>query len=86
MSTNTPILDPKEAPQGYIAVLKSDLRSKEANLCRQCDWRKTCQDPATDLTLHNHRCVDYTTIRRIDGSEIMRHDGCSVVFKKIGNE
>lgn len=77
------ILDVNEAPNGYIAVLKSDTRyvNRNQNICRSCDWRPQCNDPASDLTVNYHRCMSYTVITT-DGREIKRNDGCSVVFKK----
>lgn len=75
--------DPTEAPAGYHAVLKSSVNtSKLGNICRACDWRKTCQNQETNFTLHNHRCMDYGVISAKDGVLTQRHDGCSVVFKR----
>lgn len=71
---NSVVLDPKEAPNGYFAVLKSDVKTaKLGNICRACDWRPNCDGLV--------RCMSYTVIRP-DGTELKRNDGCSVVFKK----
>ncbi len=78
------LLNPTEAPLGYYAVLKSDVATQAlGNICRACDWRKTCQNEDTDLTLHNHRCMSYAVISAKDGREIQRNDGCGVVFKRL---
>ncbi len=70
------VLDPNEAPDGFIAVLKSDVATESlGNICRACDWRSQCDGVA-------HRCMSYTVISRIDGRELKRQDGCSVVFKR----
>lgn len=77
-------LDPAEAPVGYYAVLESKVASaKLGNICRACDCRATCQDPATDFTVHNHRCMGHTVIGATHGQELKRMDGCSVVFKRL---
>jgi len=73
----------QEAPIGFFAVPKSTLRQDQGNLCRQCDWRASCQDPATDLLAYGHRCFDYAVIAFKDGKRYQRQDGCSVVFKRI---
>jgi hypothetical protein len=79
-----PTLNPLEAPEGYVAVLKSIAKPDDgSNICRACDWRPTCQQPDTDFTNHNHRCMDYTVIHRLTGQRIRRDDGCSVVFKRV---
>jgi hypothetical protein len=76
-------LDPTEAPSGYFAVLKSAVATaKLGNICRACDWRKTCQDPATDFTVNNHRCMGYGVISAKDGRVIARKDESCVVFKR----
>lgn len=65
------ILDPNEAPPGYIAVLKADVSTDDnANICRQCDWRPHCDGLV--------RCMPYEL-----QNGLKRFDGCSVVFKKI---
>lgn len=70
------VLDPNEAPEGFIAVLKSDLSTDSlGNICRACDWRSACNGL-------QHRCMSYTVISRTDGRELKRLDGCSVVFKR----
>lgn len=62
-------LNPNEAPAGYVASLKPAYRHEAGNICRQCDWRKTCQDPATDFNAPGHRCMSYS-----------RQDGVGVIF------
>lgn len=70
------VLDPNEAPEGFIAVLKSDVATDSlGNICRACDWRSACNGL-------EHRCMPYSVISRIDGRELKRQDGCSVVFKR----
>lgn len=65
--------DPKEAPAGYFAVLKSEAKPKDgSNICRACDWRPECQRPETDFTLANHRCMPWA-----------RNDESSVLFKRV---
>ncbi len=77
-----PILNPAEAPAGYRAELKpaSDHRG---NICRQCDWRPTCQRPNTDFLAYGHRCMSYAVVAVRDGLTYQRQDGCSVIFKKL---
>jgi hypothetical protein len=73
---NTAVLDPNEAPEGFIAVLKSDVATNSlGNICRACDWRSACNGL-------EHRCMQYTVISCIDERELKRLDGCSVVFKR----
>jgi len=74
--------DPCEAPAGYYAVPKVGLPKELGNLCRQCDWRSTCQDPATDLLAPGHRCMSDAVVATRDGKTYQRRDGCSVVFKR----
>ncbi|WP_028603943.1 hypothetical protein [Ottowia thiooxydans] len=70
------VLDPNEAPEGFIAVLKSDVVTGSlGNICRACDWRSACNG-------FEHRCMPYTVISSRDGRELKRLDGCSVVFKR----
>jgi hypothetical protein len=72
----TAVLDPNEAPEGFMAVLKSDVATDSlGNICRACDWRSACNGS-------EHRCMPYTVISSKDGRELKRHDGCSVVFKR----
>jgi len=72
--------NPDEAPKGFYAVLKSSIKG-DANLCRSCDWRKTCQDSEnTDFVAYGHRCMAPAVLSR--GEWFKRDDGCSVVFKK----
>jgi hypothetical protein len=69
-------LNPNEGPEGFIAVLKSDVATDSlGNVCRACDWRNACNG-------FEHRCMPYTVVSRIDGRELKRQDGCSVVFKR----
>lgn len=67
-----PIIDPNESPAGFYAVPKSALRHDQGNLCRQCDWRKVCGDPGTDLSLPGHQCMSHR-----------RKDGCGAAFKRL---
>ena len=62
-------LNPNEAPSGYVASVKPAYRHETGNICRQCDWRKNCQDPATDFNAPGHRCMSYS-----------RQDGVGVIF------
>lgn len=78
------VLNPSEAPNGFYAVLKRDVKTdKLGNICRACDWRPECNKIETDFTNHNHRCMDYGVLSSKDGSVIKRNDGCGVVFKAI---
>lgn len=62
-----------EAPAGYRAVPKATHAPRDGvNICRACDWRKTCQDPDTDFNAHGHRCMSYS-----------RNDGQAVLFKRV---
>jgi len=64
-------IDPKEAPPGYYAVLKSDVATDElGNICRACDWRQNCDG-------FKYRCMPYEL-----ENGLKREDGCSVVFKR----
>lgn len=72
----TAVLDPNEAPEGFIAVFKCDVATDSlGNICRACDWRSDCNG-------FEHRCMPYTVISSKDGRELKRRDGCSVVFKR----
>jgi hypothetical protein len=73
--------NPNEAPEGYYAVPKKSLDHDSGNLCRQCDWRTTCNDPHTDLLAYGHRCMGHAIIALRDGKTYQREDKCSVVFK-----
>lgn len=75
--------DPTEAPAGFYAVPKSTLRHDGSNLCRQCDWRPTCQDPRTDFLAHGHRCMSTAIVGTRDGQTYRRNDRCSVAFKAV---
>jgi hypothetical protein len=77
-------LDPSEAPAGHFAVLKAGVaRARLGNICRACDWRPECQNPTTDFTKPEHRCMSTPVISRAGGAVIARKDGCSVVFKRL---
>lgn len=78
------IINPHEAPEGYYAELKSAAKPADGgNICRACDWRSECQNPETDFSRHNHRCMEYPVVSSRDGTELKRNDGCSVVFKRV---
>lgn len=70
---------PDEAPAGYYATPKV---YRGESICRACDWRETCQDPATDHLAYGHRCMSYAVVAVRDGKTYQRADGCSVVFKR----
>lgn len=77
-----PILNPQEAPAGFVAVLKSEAKPSDGgNICRACDWRSECNDKATEFTALGHRCMGYPVVTK-DGRAIQRADGCSVIFKR----
>jgi hypothetical protein len=83
--SRAPLLNPAEAPEGYLAVLKSTVSTKRlGNICRACDWRPTCQQADTDFSMARHRCMSYPVVLAKDGSTVHREDGCSVVFKRAG--
>jgi len=64
-------IDPKEAPLGYRPVLKATAKPKDdGNICRACDWRKSCQSDTTDFSTFGHRCMAHA-----------RRDGQAVLFK-----
>lgn len=70
------VLNPNEAPDGFIAVLKSAVATDSlGNICRTCDWRSACNG-------FEHRCMSYTVVSSIDGRELKRQDAYSVVFKR----
>jgi hypothetical protein len=76
--------DKHEAPHGFYAVLKSEARPKDGgNICGVCDWRKACQNPATDLLAPGHRCMSGEVVALRDGKKYQRADMASVVFKRI---
>lgn len=75
-----PRCEPNDAPEGYYAVLKADISPDGSNICRCCDWRKTCQQEDTDFRNPNHRCMGYAIVTP-DGQTVERRDGRSVVFK-----
>ena len=84
---NNNVLNSNEAPVGYYAVLKYSSE-KIGNICKECDWRKECQNPKTDFENSNHRCMSDGVISKKTGQIIKRKDGCSVMFikKEIKNE
>lgn len=76
-------LDPNEAPDGFYAVPKSEVKKPSGeNICRSCDWRPVCQRPGTDFSKPNHRCMSTPVILASTGAVVARNDGCSVVFKR----
>lgn len=80
-------LNPNEAPLGFVAILKSEIPERTGdnankNFCGFCDWRKQCNDPDTDLTIHRHRCMSSIMTVTETGKKVRRRDGCSVVFKR----
>lgn len=80
------LCNPDEAPAGFYAVLKpasSATGPNSRNLCEQCEWRKQCNDPATDLLAYGHRCMSYAVAATRDGQTYRRKDKCSVLFKRI---
>lgn len=77
------MVDFREAPEGFYAVPKPASTPNSGNLCRQCDWRSTCQKPDTDFSLHNHRCMSTGVILRSAGQVVERKDKCSVLFKRL---
>jgi hypothetical protein len=75
--------DRNEAPAGYYAVLKSVAKPKDGgNICRACDWRKTCQAAGTDFFAPGHRCMSTPVVAFRDGKTYARRDGASVLFKR----
>lgn len=80
--TQSPRVNPNEAPVGYRAEPKP--RSEQVgNICSVCDWRKTCNDPTTDLLAYGHRCMSAPVVAFKDGKTYQREDGASVIFVKI---
>lgn len=79
---STPTCDPNEAPSGYYAVPKPIWTDFTGNLCKKCDWRKACQDPATDLLVFGHRCMSAPVVASRDGKTYQRADKTSVLFKR----
>ena len=78
--SNQEILDPDEAPAGFVAVLKSDVVTAGlGNICRACDWRSDCNG-------FENRCMPYTVVSSRDGRDLKRLDGCSVVFKRRSSD
>lgn len=83
------LLNPYEAPSGYIAILKIDAYKygkcgefADKNICEFCDWRKDCQNPKVTKAIHNHRCMPHIIIVNNSKEEVSRKDECSVFFKK----
>jgi len=83
MSDENKTLDPKEAPVGFIAVLK--LQAQTPNICDSCDWRSECCSSDTDFTNPNHRCMP-DPLNHQSGIVVARKDGCSVYFKKTEDD
>ncbi len=76
MNEQSITVDPTEAPAGYYAVLKSQVKTEAlGNICRACDWRPDCSG-------RTFRCMSFEVITP-DGLRLKRNDGCSVVFKKL---
>ena len=75
-------VDQNDAPKGFYAVPLAELPQDQGNFCRQCDWRKTCNDPQTDPLASGHRCKGHAVISSKDGEIYQRNDETSVVFKK----
>lgn len=80
-------IDEKEAPEGFIAVLKADAHKygrsgdrADVNFCEFCDWRKQCQDPSVTKAIPKHRCMPGTVVLHDTKEEVSRSDGCSVLF------
>jgi hypothetical protein len=76
--------NPNEAPAGYRAVLKGSVNGR--NICDGCDWRKACNDPATDLLAYGHRCMSVPVVAVRDGKTYQREDGASVMFLRNAAE
>lgn len=83
MRSNYQGVNPSEAPDGYIAVLKSEVKRGTENICNFCDWRPECQNRSTDFDNPSLRCMPDPMISSKSGKEIKRQDNCSVVFKKF---
>jgi hypothetical protein len=65
-------LNPKEAPPGYFAELKSHAKPSDGgNICRACDWRGDCSG-------EKYRCMPHEL-----ANGLKRSDGCDVVFKRL---
>lgn len=73
--------DPTEAPYGFIAEVKPSAASR-GNVCAQCDWRRECQDPKTNLLQYGHRCMSVAVVASADGQTYRRRDRCGVIFKR----
>jgi hypothetical protein len=87
MSGDEPVripFDPTNAPPGFYAVPKAELRKDQGNLCRQCDWRPECQRSGDedDRLCEKYPCMGYEVINR-DGQTICRPDKTSVVYKRL---
>lgn len=83
MQITTPLVatakvDPTEAPEGYIAVLKSQFHRPDGypNLCSFCDYRIRCSERNADGKLWN--CFPGDNRPEVFAR---RKDNCSVVFK-----
>lgn len=64
-----PFVDENEAPEGYRAVRKSETNGsiQGYNICRDCDYRPTCQ------TMSKNICADYA--RKDDVSVVFKRKG-----------
>jgi hypothetical protein len=84
MPEASPIVQPDVAPEGFIAVAKDRVKTARlGNICRACDWRSSCQDPATDFSRPEHRCMSVPVIHQATGRTVARPDRASVVFQRI---
>lgn len=78
-------INEREAPTGFYAVLKSEVKQENKNICSFCDARKLCQENENYWCLKN-RCMSYEIRALKNGKTYKRQDECSVVFKKTRNE
>ena len=76
------MVDPNEAPKGFFAVKKPKYDPALGNICRQCEWRKTCQDPNTNPIAYGHRCASDAILVFKTMEYHCRDDGESVLFKR----
>lgn len=75
--------DPRDAPAGYYAVLKSEAKPDDGgNICRACDWRPHCHSGPINEMPRGHNCRGYELVGQ-DGKLYARADRCSVVFKHL---
>jgi len=79
-----PRINPKDAPRGYYAVLKSEGKPEDgSNICRACDWRSYCPSGPINEMPCGHNCRGYDLVGG-DGKIYVRADRCNVLFKRIG--